>query len=145
MKESEESRSDATLTSNGQEAERPRQRVSHTVSQETATLFRRLVNKLRRETDHFSSMSRTINHPAYQNIINLGSPVIPLLLAELQRRPGHWFAALQTLTQVNPVPPASAGKIEEMARAWIEWGKTQGYIDDQAATAPVPEAESKEL
>jgi len=100
------------------------------MSAPTEQQFRRLVNKLQRETAHYSSMSKTIDHPAYQAIINMGPQAIPLVLAELQQRPGHWFAALQTLTNANPVPPASAGKIKEMAHAWIEWGKTQGSIDD---------------
>jgi hypothetical protein len=67
-------------------------------------------------------------HPAYQEIILMGQQVVPLLLAELRRDPDFWFAALRAITGENPVPPASAGKVKEMARAWIAWGKARGYI-----------------
>ena len=64
---------------------------------------------------------------AYQQIIGLGAPAIPLLLRELEREPDHWFWALKVLTGVNPVPQKSRGNIEEMAKHWVAWGKEQGY------------------
>ena len=67
-------------------------------------------------------------HPAYRQIIEMGSAAIPLLLTELRRAPDFWFAALREITKENPVPPKSAGKVKEMARAWIEWGRKRGYI-----------------
>ena len=39
-----------------------------------------------------------------------------------------WFWALEAITEENPVPPA-AGKVREMARAWVDWGKRQGLLD----------------
>ena len=67
-------------------------------------------------------------HPAYQEIIGMGWPVVPLLLAELQRRPDHWFIALEEITGANPVPPESEGKVKKMAEAWVQWGKSGGYL-----------------
>jgi hypothetical protein len=67
-------------------------------------------------------------HPAYQEIISMGRPAVPLLLAELRRRPDHWFLALSAITGANPVPSESAGKLAEMAEAWIRWGEAQGYL-----------------
>jgi len=32
---------------------------------------------------------------AYQQIIDMGLAVIPLILRELEQRPNHWFAALR--------------------------------------------------
>ena len=49
--------------------------------------------------------------PAYQAIIALGSPVIPLLLQDLQREPAHWFEALKAITGEDPVAPADWGRI----------------------------------
>ena len=69
-----------------------------------------------------------MKHPAYQQIIDLGEPVIPLLLAELKREPDFWFAALQKLTGVDPVPKENAGKIKLMAQAWLEWGRQKGFV-----------------
>jgi hypothetical protein len=64
----------------------------------------------------------------YQRIIGMGMPVVPLILEELQREPHHWFWALEAITEANPVPPESLGKIQEMADAWIAWGRSQGLI-----------------
>jgi hypothetical protein len=51
-----------------------------------------------------------------------------MILEELRREPDHWFWALEAITLANPVPPEAGGKVEEMARAWIEWGIREGYI-----------------
>ncbi len=67
-------------------------------------------------------------HPAYRQIVEMGPAVVPLLLAELKRKPDFWFAALREITGENPAPPASAGKIKEMARAWVEWGRKRGLV-----------------
>jgi hypothetical protein len=65
--------------------------------------------------------------PSYQRIIGLGPAVLPFLLRELEREPDHWFWALKAITGADPVPPSSRGKVREMARFWIEWGRQQGY------------------
>jgi hypothetical protein len=66
-------------------------------------------------------------HPAYQQIIGIGPAAVPLLLRELERDVDHWFWALKAITGVDPVPPASRGKVREMAAAWLRWGRDQGY------------------
>ena len=90
--------------------------------------FQELAKKWRRETSHLSSASRMARHEAYQQIIGMGPAAIPLLLRELQRKPDHWFIALSTITGANPITPESAGKVSEMAQAWIRWGQAEGYI-----------------
>jgi hypothetical protein len=52
-------------------------------------LFTELTARWRRETQFLSSSSAIATHPAYQRIIGLGPQVIPLILAEMQREPGH--------------------------------------------------------
>jgi hypothetical protein len=91
--------------------------------------FRGLVKQWRKETAHLSSTDRMAKHPAYQEIIGMGWPVVPLLLAELKQRPDFWFAALRAITGENPVPAESAGRIKDMARAWIEWGRSKGHVE----------------
>lgn len=51
----------------------------------------------------------------------------PLLLAELEREPDWWFAALKAMTGADPVTRENRGKLLEMTRAWLDWGKAQGY------------------
>jgi hypothetical protein len=64
----------------------------------------------------------------YQQIIGMGDRALPLILSELQREPDHWFWALEAITQENPVPPEAAGRVRQMADAWLMWGKQHGYI-----------------
>jgi hypothetical protein len=90
--------------------------------------FRQLVKRWKNETEHISSAARMAKHPAYREIIEMGLPAVPLLLGELSREPDFWFAALREITRADPVSPDKAGKVEEMAHAWIEWGRGQGYI-----------------
>jgi len=90
--------------------------------------FRGLVDRWKSERGHSSSVQELAMHPAYQQIIGLGEPVVPLLLQEMQQNPSHWTWALRSITGENPVPPESRGKIEEMAAAWTNWGRERGYL-----------------
>ena len=89
--------------------------------------FQRLAARWRSETAHYSSSTRMAEHPAYQEIIALGLPVVPLLLADLARQPDHWFAALKQITGANPIDPADRGRIDRMTAAWLAWGRANGY------------------
>ena len=89
--------------------------------------FAELAATWKRERGPYSSSARLAEHPAYQQIIALGPSVIPLLLCELEREPDHWFRALHALTGAQPVPEASQGRLHEMARALLDWGRTEGY------------------
>lgn len=75
-----------------------------------------------------SSSTALAMHPAYQKIIGLGKPAIPFILSELQRELDHWFWALACIANENPVPPQSRGKLQEMAKVWLVWGRSKGYI-----------------
>jgi hypothetical protein len=90
--------------------------------------FRDLAKQWTQDTAHLSSTVRMAKHPAYRQLVAMGPAVIPLLLAELKRNPDFWFAALREITGENPVSPASAGKLKEMAHAWVEWGRARGHI-----------------
>ena len=98
-------------------------------AEEAATLDKRftdLAAQWKRERGPHSSSARLAEHPAYQQIIDLGPEVVPLLLRELDHQPDHWFRALQALTGVNPVPAESRGNLKAMAAAWLAWGREQG-------------------
>jgi hypothetical protein len=91
-------------------------------------LFAELTEQWKRETRLLSSTSAIAMHPSYQRIIGLGPQVVPLILAEMQREPGHWFWALAALTGENPVPPADRGRVAPMTDAWLKWGRENGWI-----------------
>jgi hypothetical protein len=89
--------------------------------------FQHLAAEWKLQRGPYSSSAKLAEHPAYQEIIALGSEAIPLLLAELERSPDHWFRALHALTGASPVPPESCGDVAKMAQAWLKWGRDQGY------------------
>lgn len=94
---------------------------------EIETTFLELAEQWRQETGMLSVTSKISMHPAYQRIIGMGQPVIPLILRELEREPDHWFWALTAITGENPIKPEQRGRLNEMAQAWIEWGRENGY------------------
>lgn len=68
------------------------------------------------------------NHPAYQEIIRLGPPIVPYLLRDLETNRRHWFAALAAITDANPVRREEAGDSARMVEAWLRWGRENGYV-----------------
>ncbi len=91
-----------------------------------AVKFRAYAETWRRETLHVSSLTKITSHPAYQAIISMGKPVLPLLLDELRVRPDHWLVALHEITVVDPAAPGSS--FSEAVEAWLKWGRENGYL-----------------
>ncbi len=90
--------------------------------------FHRLVAIVHEECAHLSSVREVVLHPAYQQIIGMGSSALPLILRELKHKPGHWFWALRAITQDDPVLPNHRGVIEEMAQDWLNWARKKGFL-----------------
>ena len=93
-----------------------------------ASQFQTLAAQWKAGTALVSSTKAMVAHPAYQAIIALGPPVVPLLLRDLEREPVHWFEALKAITGEDPVPPEAWGKVPAMAAAWLAWGRQRGLI-----------------
>lgn len=89
--------------------------------------FYKLTNQWKEETRYLSSIFQISMHPAYQQIIGMGSDVVWLILRELNQRPAHWFWALKAITRTDPVPVQYRGNVEKMIEYWLRWGKEQGY------------------
>ncbi len=102
--------------------------ASVTPSAAIAARFEALAAEWKAAVAFTSSSSAMIAHPAYQAIIALGAPVVPLLLRELEREPAHWFEALKAITGEDPVPPAEWGRVRAMAGAWLAWGRARRLI-----------------
>ena len=88
--------------------------------------FRQLVGQWKEETRFLSSIHDMISLPAYLEIVGMGKEALPLLFDELRREPDHWFAALQAITGINPIPPTVRGDVDEMTRAWLTWAQQHG-------------------
>jgi hypothetical protein len=89
--------------------------------------FYRLATRWKEETMLTSSTTQICMHPLYQRIIGMGSGAIPLILRELESEPANWFWALKAITGKDPVPPEHIGKVEQMAKDWLNWAEEEGY------------------
>lgn len=88
--------------------------------------FQRLAQAWRDETRYLSSLDEIVLNRAYQQIIGMGDPAVPLILHELEREPDHWFWALTAITGYEPDLPEESANVETMAKAWLEWGRSRG-------------------
>ena len=67
--------------------------------------FQDLADRWERETAILSNSSRAAQHPAHREIISMGQPAVPLILARMEASGGHWFQALHEITGASPVDP----------------------------------------
>ena len=92
--------------------------------------FQDCTDAWKRETGHLSVAGQIAKHHAYRRIIDMGEPVIPLILDDLREKPNHWFLALSAIANEAPeVAERDKGDIRAISEAWIQWGKDKGYID----------------
>ena len=89
--------------------------------------FVRLRDEWKSQRGPSSSTTKLVMHPAYQTIIGMGRDAIPFLLRELETNVDNWFWALRSITEANPVPEEAQGDGQAMAKAWLAWGRDQGY------------------
>jgi len=89
--------------------------------------FRRLEATWLAEVGYSSSSTALRSHPAFQEIIQLGEAVVPLMLRDLEERPRLWVWALPRITGADPVPECDRGNIAKMSAAWLRWGRDHGY------------------
>jgi hypothetical protein len=93
--------------------------------------FKELAKQWRDERSATSSVAQMTSSFAYSQIMGMGPDAVPMILAKLKSEgstPDHWFWALASITRDNPVPKESRGKLQEMAKAWLAWGETNGYV-----------------
>ena len=89
--------------------------------------FERLVAEWKTTRNQTNSGTEMFTHPAYLNIIGMGSEVVPLILREIEVSVDHWFWALKAITEKDPVPPSHRGRLKLMSEDWLRWAKKQGY------------------
>ena len=90
--------------------------------------FYDLALQWKNDTKYLSSISEICMHPAYQKIIGMGEKALSLIFQDLSENPSHWFWALNSITGADPIQPNQRGKIKDMTRSWLNWGKEKGYI-----------------
>ncbi len=108
-------------------------RSSQTLSPPNRALFTALADEWAKQTLLTSSIGEKAIHPAYQRIIGMGSPAMPLIIERLRARGEHWFWALMAISGENPVPPEDEGNIEAMTQSWLHWADQRGASSDGEA------------
>ena len=90
--------------------------------------FERLSAEWRADRPRGADVTQMVEHAAYKRIIDMGPAAIPLILRELDREVDHWFWALHELTGADPVPEDDKGDLPAMAEAWLDWGRSERYV-----------------
>ena len=98
------------------------------ITAELEAAFNKLVEQWEKNRPRGVDLHEMVKHPAYQQIIGMGDEAVPLILRHIEKKPGHWFWALQAITGATPVPEDCYGNLEKMTAAWIRWGREQGYL-----------------
>lgn len=94
-------------------------------------LFRMYVGQWKRDTQHWSSVTKMLAHRSYLDIVGLSKVAKPkqlerLLLEEMQAEPDYWFDALEVITRANPVQDRA--DFDQAVSAWIQWGRDNGIL-----------------
>src|SRR5205807_9481865 len=88
----------------------------------------RLLARWRQETAYLSSNTAITSHPAYQELIALGTGALPFLFRDLEQTgDGHLSKALMTITGARPIPAEERGQIRKIAETWLRWARENGY------------------
>ena len=90
--------------------------------------FVNLADQWEHETVLLSSTDQVTEHPAHQEIISMGEPVLPLILERMKSHGGHWFHALHQITGTDPVSPDDRGNVPAMQESWLHWGEHNGLV-----------------
>ena len=89
--------------------------------------FEALVAAWKTETVFVSSVTEKWSHSAYQSIIAMGKPAIPLILEQIGDGERLWTQALFSITRENPAEATRTP--EEAQQAWLKWGEESGWLD----------------
>ena len=95
-------------------------------SQNRELQFNKLSEEWKRDTRFHSSLSKKFMHPAYQTIMAMGEPALPLILKDLEKSPGHWFYALRFIAQRDVAENAQG--FEDARNLWLKWGRENHFI-----------------
>lgn len=103
--------------------------VISTRRQQLKERFRTLVRNWKREVGFESSLTDVLMNHNYLKIIGLGPDVLPLIFQELEREPGLWFLALESITQEDPAASEdNTGDFRKISELWLQWGRDRGFI-----------------
>jgi len=89
---------------------------------------KRLLATWRLETAVISSSTVLNAHPAYRELIAIGTPALPYIFRDMEKtQDGHLSRALVEITGARPVPAEERGQIVAIAKRWLNWAQENGY------------------
>ena len=88
--------------------------------------FNRLAEQWREETGMLSLIQQKAIHPAYQRIIGIVRPALPLILKSLVKKDEHWLWALRSISGEDAA--TGAADFKSAIATWLLWGKKKGYL-----------------
>jgi hypothetical protein len=94
-------------------------------AQSQRSRFKALARKWHSETLMSSSLTETFLHPAYQQIIGMGKPALPLIMEELTARPAWWFWAIDSIAGKSILPTDFQGDFDATVQKYLAWWKGQ--------------------
>lgn len=102
-------------------------------SNELKRKFEELKAQWKQETMHLSRMDKVIEHPAHQEIIQMGKKALPLIFQDIiQNNNCDWMATLylivKEIDELPHFPEEIRGKYVECHRIWLEYAVKRGYI-----------------
>lgn len=89
--------------------------------------FDDLVAKWQKDARYESLTYRVAMSLPYQQMISLGSPALPRILACLETDPSpHWFWALRVIAREDPAQDEQT--VEGAVDAWLRWGRSNKLL-----------------
>lgn len=106
------------------------------MNEKNLQLFRILTAKFEYEHMFYSFIDD--DDPIFQFIVEWGksqpNEIIPLLLGNIEEDPSwSWTVALHKIVGDNSpvIPDEEAGRSEYIMKAWLDWGRVNGYLKDK--------------
>ncbi len=106
----------------------PRYQTREDAGADASLEFRRKAAEWHAETDDLASVARMVSHPAYLRIINIGKPVLPLILEDLRDNGGFWFPALEAIAGASVGTDEERANFRLLRQAWLRWGESRGLL-----------------
>ena len=85
--------------------------------------FQSLAAQWKRETYNMSSVAQIKSHPLFEDLVSLGSSIVPLAVEEIKHNDMMHFV-LMSIVKNPPVFERTTGGREAIYRAWKEWQKS---------------------
>ena len=98
----------------------------HPTGRDFIRSFYAVLGRWLNETAILSDPAAIKAHPSYAGLVANVDLAMPLILSELARRPSMLVWVLNDTQPLRPFSKSDEGNIGAMARAWVEWGQSNG-------------------